>query len=189
IYRVDGLLDLSRLRHLHSLDRPDLKDKPFLPATPPVFGAKEDDIFGLIRKEDQLLHHPYDSFQPVVEFLRKAAKDPDVLAIKMTLYRMGGNSPIVDALMEAVENGKQVAVLVELKARFDEENNIEWARALERAGVHVVYGLTGLKTHAKVVMVVRREADGLQRYLHLGTGNYNASTARIYEDFGLFTCR
>jgi len=187
IYRVDGLLDLSRLRHL-SLDRPDLKDKPFLPATPPGFGAKDDDIFGLIRKEDQLLHHPFDSFQPVIEFLRKAAKDPDVLAIKMTLYRMGGNSPVVDALLEAVENGKQVAVLVELKARFDEESNIEWARALEREGVHVVYGLLGLKVHSKVTLIVRREGDQIRRYCHLATGNYNPVTARLYTDLGIFTC-
>ena len=187
IYRVDGLLDLSRLRHLASLDRPDLKDKPFLPSTPPGFGAKEDDIFGLIRKEDQLLHHPYDSFQPVVEFLRKAAKDPDVLAIKMTLYRMGGNSPVVDALLEAVENGKQVAVLVELKARFDEESNIEWARALEREGVHVVYGLLGLKVHSKVTLIVRREGEQIRRYCHLATGNYNPLTARLYTDLGIFT--
>jgi polyphosphate kinase len=187
IYRVDGLLDLSRLRHLLSLDRPDLKDKPFLPATPPGFGAKEDDIFGLIRKEDQLLHHPYDSFQPVIEFLRKAAKDPDVLAIKMTLYRMGRNSPVVEALLEAVENGKQVAVLVELKARFDEESNIEWARALEREGVHVVYGLLGLKVHSKVTLVVRREGEQIRRYCHLATGNYNPVTARLYTDLGFFT--
>jgi polyphosphate kinase len=187
IYRVDGLLDLSRLRHLVSLDRPDLKDKPFLPSTAPGFGAKEDDIFGLIRKEDQLLHHPFDSFQPVIEFLRKAAKDPDVLAIKMTLYRMGGNSPVVDALLEAVENGKQVAVLVELKARFDEESNIEWARALEREGVHVVYGLLGLKVHSKVTLIVRREGDQIRRYCHLATGNYNPLTARLYTDLGLFT--
>jgi polyphosphate kinase len=187
IYRVDGLLDLSRLRHLAALDRPDLKDKPFLPFTPPGFGGKEDDIFGLIRKEDQLLHHPYDSFQPVSEFLRKAARDPDVLAIKMTLYRLGRNSPVVEALLEAVENGKQVAVLVELKARFDEESNIEWARALEREGVHVVYGLLGLKVHSKVTLVVRREGDQIRRYCHLATGNYNPVTARLYTDLGLFT--
>jgi polyphosphate kinase len=188
IYRVNGLLDLSRLRHLLSLDRPDLKDKPFLPSTPPGFGAKDDDGFGLIRKEDQLLHHPFDSFQPVVEFLRKAAKDPDVLAIKMTLYRVGANSPVVDALLEAVENGKQVAVLVELKARFDEESNIEWARALEREGVHVVYGLLGLKVHSKVTLIVRREGDQIRRYCHLATGNYNPVTARLYTDLGFFTC-
>jgi polyphosphate kinase len=187
IYRVDGLIDLSRLRHLLSLDRPDLKDKPFLPFTPPGLGAKEDDIFGLLRKEEQLLHHPYDSFQPVIDLLRKAAKDPDVLAIKMTLYRLGRNSPIVEALLEAVENGKQVAVLVELKARFDEESNIEWARALEREGVHVVYGLLGLKVHSKVTLIVRREGEQIRRYCHLATGNYNPVTARLYTDLGLFT--
>jgi polyphosphate kinase len=187
IYRVDGPLDLSRLRYLAALDRPDLKDKPFLPATPAGFGAKEDDVFGLIRQESQLLHHPYDSFQPVIEFLRKAAKDPDVVAIKMTLYRLGRNSPIVEALLEAVENGKQVAVLVELKARFDEESNIEWARALEREGVHVVYGLLGLKVHSKVALVLRREGDVIRRYCHLATGNYNPFTARLYTDLGFFT--
>jgi polyphosphate kinase len=188
IYRVDGPLDLSRMRYLTSLDRPDLKDKSFLPFTPSGFGSKkEDDVFGLIRQEDQLLHHPYDSFQPVIEFLRKAAKDPDVLAIKMTLYRLGRNSPIVEALLEAVENGKQVAVLVELKARFDEESNIEWARALEREGVHVVYGLLGLKVHSKVALVVRREGDLIRRYCHLATGNYNPVTARLYTDIGLLT--
>ncbi|HLK22468.1 MAG TPA: polyphosphate kinase 1 [Bryobacteraceae bacterium] len=187
VYRVDGPLDLSRMRHLAGLDRPDLKDKPFLPATPPGFGTKEDDVFGLIRHQSQLLHHPYDSFQPVIEFLRKAAKDPDVVAIKMTLYRLGRNSPIVEALLEAVEHGKQVAVLVELKARFDEESNIEWARALEREGVHVVYGLMGLKVHSKVALVLRREGDVIRRYCHLATGNYNPSTARLYTDLGFFT--
>ncbi len=187
VYRVDGLLDLSRLRFLASLDRPELKDKPFLPATPAGFGAKEDDVFGLIRQEDQLLHHPYDSFQPVIEFLRKAAKDPDVVAIKMTLYRLGRNSPIVEALLEAVEHGKQVAVLVELKARFDEESNIEWARALEREGVHVVYGLLGLKVHSKIALVLRREGDVIRRYCHLATGNYNPFTAKLYTDLGFFT--
>ncbi|HMD49418.1 MAG TPA: polyphosphate kinase 1, partial [Bryobacteraceae bacterium] len=166
IYRVHGPLDLSRLRHLGSLDRPDLKDKPFLPYTPAGFASKEDDIFDLIRQQDQLLHHPYESFQPVVEFLRRAARDPEVLAIKMTLYRLGRNSPIVEALLEAVENGKQVAVVVELKARFDEESNIEWARAMEREGVHVVYGLLGLKVHSKVILVVRREGDTIRRYCH-----------------------
>ena len=188
IYRVHGPLDLSRLRHLLSLDRPDLKDKPFLPYTPSGFASKEDDLFDLIRQQDQLLHHPYESFQPVVEFLRRAARDPDVLAIKMTLYRLGRNSPIVEALLEAVENGKQVAVVVELKARFDEESNIEWARAMEREGVHVVYGLLGLKVHSKVILVVRREGDSIRRYCHLATGNYNPATARLYTDLGLFTC-
>jgi polyphosphate kinase len=188
IYRVHGPLDLSRLRHLLSVDRPDLKDKPFLPYTPAGFVSKEDDLFDLIRQQDQLLHHPYESFQPVVEFLRRAARDPDVLTIKMTLYRLGRNSPIVEALLEAVENGKQVAVVVELKARFDEESNIEWARTMEREGVHVVYGLLGLKVHSKVILVVRREGDTIRRYCHLATGNYNPATARLYTDFGLFTC-
>ena len=188
IYRLNGPLDLGRLRHLLNLDRPELKDKPFLPWTPPGMSAKEDDIFSAIRQEDLLLHHPFDSFQPVIDFLRKAARDPDVLAIKMTLYRLGRNSPVVDALLEAVENGKQVAVLVELKARFDEESNIEWARALESQGVHVVYGLLGLKVHSKVALVVRREGDAIRRYCHLATGNYNAFTARLYTDLGLFTC-
>lgn len=187
VFRVSGLVDLSRLKYLLSIDRPDLKDKPFLPIVPHGFGAKEDDLFGLVRHEDQLLHHPYESFQAVIDFLQKSAKDPDVLAIKMTLYRLGRNSPVVDALLEAVENGKQVAVLVELKARFDEESNIEWAKALESQGVHVVYGLIGLKVHSKVILVVRREGDVIRRYCHLGTGNYNAVTARLYTDLGLFT--
>ena len=187
IFRVAGPLDLSRLKHLLNVDRPDLKYKPFPTSIPPGFRPKEDDIFGVIRQQDQLLHHPYDSFQAVVDFLRKSARDPDVLAIKMTLYRLGRNSPIVDALLEAIENGKQVAVLVELKARFDEESNIEWAKALEREGVHVVYGLLGLKVHSKVILVVRREGDTIRRYCHLGTGNYNPVTARLYTDFGFFT--
>ena len=188
IYRIEGPVDLGRLKHLLQVDRPDLKDKPFLPYTPPGMGTNEDDLFGLIRHEDQLLHHPYESFQPVIDFLRKAAKDPDVLAIKMTLYRLGPNSPVVQALLEAVENGKQVAVLVELKARFDEESNIEWAKALEREGVHVVYGLLGLKVHSKIVLVVRREGDSIRRYCHIATGNYNPGTAKLYTDLGLFTC-
>lgn len=190
VYRVDGPLSLSRLRHLSTIDRPELKDPPFLPAIPAALELKgeEDDVFAAIRREDILLHHPYDSFQPVVDFLQKAASDPNVLAIKMTLYRVGRNSPVVEALLEANENGKQVAVLVELKARFDEESNIEWARALEREGVHVVYGLLGLKIHAKVAMVVRREGEHIRRYVHMATGNYNAVTAHLYTDIGFFTC-
>ena len=188
VYRVMGPLDLSRLRHLLAIDRPDLKDKPFVPYTPPGLQAKADeDIFSRIRQSDVLLHHPFESFQPVVELLRKAARDPDVLAIKMTLYRVGRNSPVVEALVDAIQNGKQVAVLVELKARFDEESNIEWARQLEKEGVHVVYGLLGLKVHGKAAMVVRREGDAIRRYIHMGTGNYNATTARLYTDLGLFT--
>src|SRR5580700_1449371 len=188
VYHVDGPLDLSRLRQLLALDRPDLKDAPFLPYTPPELHPKsEDDIFAVLRRDDLLLHHPFDSFQPVVEFLRRAAVDPDVLAIKITLYRVGRNSPIVESLLSAIENGKQVAVLVELKARFDEESNIEWARALEAAGVHVVYGLVGLKVHSKVALVVRREGDTMRRYVHLGTGNYNPTTARLYTDLSFFT--
>lgn len=185
---IDGPLGMGDLMELHKLDRPDLKYPSFTPLVPPEL-RKGQDIFQTIRQHDQLLHHPYESFDVVVDFLRAAAHDPQVLAIKQTLYRVGTNSPIVGLLQEAVENGKQVAVLVELKARFDEENNIEWARALERAGVHVVYGLIGLKTHAKLALVVRKEADGLRRYVHFGTGNYNVGTARQYEDLGLLTCR
>ena len=185
---IDGPLGMGDLMELYRLERPDLKDPPFTPRTPSVF-RKDQNLFQAIHQHDILMHHPYDSFNSVVEFIHAAAHDPQVLAIKQTLYRVGTNSPVVNMLLEAVENGKQVAVLVELKARFDEENNIEWARALERAGVHVVYGLVGLKTHAKVAMVVRKEADGLRRYVHLGTGNYNATTARIYEDLCLFTCQ
>jgi polyphosphate kinase len=185
---VKGVLDLGRLRQLLSLERADLKDKPFIPHIPPALSAKsEEDIYAVIKREDILLHHPYESFQPVVEFFRRAAKDPNVLAIKTTLYRTGKNSPIVEALLEAAENGKQVAVLVELKARFDEESNIEWARKLEREGVHVVYGLVGLKVHSKVALVVRQEGNEIQRYVHLATGNYNAATARLYTDIGIFT--
>jgi polyphosphate kinase len=188
VYPVDGPLDLGRLRQILSLERPDLKDAPLLPQTPLALHPKaEEDIFSVLRREDVLLHHPFESFQPVVEFLRRAAVDPEVLAIKITLYRVGRNSPIVESLLSAIENGKQVAVLVELKARFDEESNIEWARALEAAGVHVVYGLVGLKVHSKVALVVRREGDAIRRYVHLGTGNYNPTTARLYTDVSLFT--
>jgi polyphosphate kinase len=189
VYRVPGPLDLGRLRQLTLLDRPDLKDAPFDPAIPAAFHHDEDeDIFGVIRAGDRLLQHPYQSFQPVLDLLKAAAHDPEVLAIKMTLYRVGRKAPVVQALLDAVENGKEVAVLVELKARFDEESNIEWARALERDGVHVVYGLVGLKVHSKIALIVRREHDGIRRYLHLGTGNYNATTARLYTDLSFFTC-
>jgi polyphosphate kinase len=165
-----------------------------MPPHKPVIAAPldctdpEEDLFAAIRCNDILLHHPYDSFNPVVDFLSKAARDPHVLAIKQTLYRVGKNPPVVSALLEAAENGKQVAVLVELKARFDEESNIGWARKLESQGVHVTYGLLGLKTHSKVALVIRREEDGIRRYLHLATGNYNAVTANLYEDMGVFTC-
>jgi polyphosphate kinase len=188
VYRVDGPLNLGRLRQLTGLERPDLKDRPFLVQAPPALLTKDKDFFDAIRHEDVLLHHPFDSFQPVVEFLKRAARDPDVLAIKMTLYRLGRDSPVVEALLEAVRNGKQVAVVVELQARFDEESNIEWARALERQGVHVVHGLPGLKVHSKVALVVRREGETIRRYLHLATGNYNPTTAHLYTDMGLFTC-
>ena len=189
VYRIRGSIGLARLMELYALDRPDLKDKPFLPSIPPSLSADADeDLFSVIRREDVLLHHPYESFQPVVEFIQQAARDPNVLAIKVTLYRVGQNSPIVGALLEAIEQGKQVSVLVELKARFDEESNIEWARTLEDAGVHVVYGLVGLKVHSKVALVVRREGEDIRRYVHLGTGNYNPTTARIYTDFGFLTC-
>ena len=189
VYVIDGPLDLSRTRALLNIERAPLKDKPFMAATPKGFGATpRNEIFAAIQESDILLHHPFESFQPVADFLRAAAEDPDVLAIKMTLYRVGRNSPLVEALLDASQNGKQVAVLVELKARFDEESNIEWAQKLEREGVHVVYGLPGVKVHAKMAMVVRREGETIRRYVHLGTGNYNPSTARLYTDLGLFTC-
>jgi polyphosphate kinase len=184
---IDGPLGIGDVMELYALERPDLKDPPFVPRTPQQLRDGHH-LFAAIRNHDLLTHQPYDSFNSVVEFIRTAACDPQVLAIKQTLYRIGSNSPVVDMLLEAVENGKQVAVLVELKARFDEESNIKWAQKLEDAGVHVVYGVVGLKTHAKIALVVRKEADGLRRYVHLGTGNYNATTARIYEDLCLFTC-
>jgi polyphosphate kinase len=190
IYTFDGPLGLSALMQLYHIDRFDLKDPPFKPVLLPVFDkiSPDGNIFSLMRSENILIHHPYDSFLPVVDFLLTAARDPDVLAIKQTLYRVGRNPPVVTALLEAVENGKQVAVLVELKARFDEESNIGWAKKLESAGVHVIYGLLGLKTHSKIALVIRREGDGIRRYMHLGTGNYNAITAQLYEDLGMFTC-
>lgn len=190
MYTLDGPLGLSNLMQLHNIDRYDLKDPVFVPPTPHNLRVNPSDgsIFAAIRREDILLHHPYDSFTPVVDFLRAAARDPDVLAIKQTLYRVGRNPPVVEALLEAVENRKQVAVLMELKARFDEESNIGWAKKLEKAGVHVIYGLLGLKTHSKVALVVRKEGEGIRRYVHLGTGNYNAVTALLYEDLGMFTC-
>lgn len=186
VYPVNGPLSLSSLMELHALDRPELKDEQFQPNLPlPLQG--EENIFQILKRQDVLLHHPYESFLPVVEFVETAAADPKVLAIKQTLYRVGPNPPIVKTLMKARENGKQVTVLVELKARFDEESNIEWARALENAGVHVVYGLIGLKTHCKVCLVVRRESDGIRRYVHVATGNYNTITARVYTDLGFMT--
>lgn len=177
-------IGMANLMTLLKIDKPELKDQTFIPVN--VFNNDES-IFNQIKRKDFLLYHPYDSFSPVVEFIRQAARDPHVLAIKQTLYRVGEKSPIVDALLEARDNGKQVAVLVELKARFDEENNIAWARKLEQNGVHVVYGLLGLKTHAKVCMVIRREDDVITRYIHLGTGNYNPITAKIYTDLSYFT--
>jgi polyphosphate kinase len=186
VFTVDGPIGMASLMELTQIDRPDLKDTPFLPAVPSPL-SRDESVISVIKRHDILLYHPYDSFTPVVDFVRQAAEDPDVLAIKQTFYRAGTNSPIVDALMQARENGKQVAALVELKARFDEENNIGWARALEGAGVHVVYGLAGLKTHSKICLVVRRERDGIARYVHMSTGNYNAVTARIYADIGFFT--
>ncbi|WP_129633487.1 polyphosphate kinase 1 [Candidatus Oscillochloris fontis] len=188
LYAVRGPLGLADLMELTKIDRPDLKDPPHMPTLPVVLRGGGD-MFDTIRQGDVLLHHPYHSFSPVIDFIQSAADDPQVLAIKQTLYRVGSNSPIVKALMHAREQGKQVTAVVELKARFDEENNIIWAKALERAGVHVVYGLLGLKVHAKLALVVRQEQDGIRCYTHLGTGNYNAGTARVYTDLGLFTCR
>jgi len=188
VYAIEGELGSSDLFEMLQVDRPDLKDPPFSPRLPDPF-AQSQDFYDVIREQDVIVHHPYDSFAPVEDFFKRAAHDPDVLAIKATLYRVGKNSPVVNALMEARDNGKQVTVLVELKARFDEENNLEWVTALEKKGVHVVYGVEELpvKTHAKVSLAVRREKGGMRRYVHLGTGNYNAVTARLYTDIGLFT--
>ncbi len=189
IYKINGPLDLTFLMKVYGMKGFDhLKDQPYIPQQPKMLDP-ERDLFEQIREKDILLFHPYESFNPVVDFVRKASRDPDVLAIKQTLYRVSSNSPIIASLAEAAENGKQVSVLVELKARFDEEHNIVWARKLEKAGCHVIYGLVGLKTHSKITLVVRREEDGIRRYVHLGTGNYNDSTARLYTDMGMFTCK
>ena len=189
IYQIDGPLDLTFLMKMYGLEGFDhLKESAYAKPQPVPELPADCDIFGEIRKGDILLHHPYQTFAPVVDFIRRAAKDPDVLAIKQTLYRVSGNSPIIAALALAAENGKQVSVLVELKARFDEENNIVWAKMLEKAGCHVIYGLVGLKTHSKITLIVRREEDGIRRYVHLGTGNYNDATAKLYTDIGMLTC-
>ena len=189
VYRMRGPLKISRMMALAALDRADLKYPAFVPSVPKAleFDPEEESIFTAIRRRDVLLHHPFNSFQPVIDFLKNAAEDDNVLTIKMTLYRVGRNSPVVKALLDAMENEKQVAALVELKARFDEGSNIEWARAMERQGVHVVYGLVGLKVHSKIALVVRKEGDEIRRYVHLGTGNYNSVTAHLYTDLGLFT--
>ncbi len=188
IYKINGPLDLTFLMKVNGLEGyDDLKNKKYIPQPVAGFNAEEN-IFDQIKQKDILLHHPYDEFTPVIQFIKQAAIDPNVLAIKQTLYRVSGNSPIVAALALAAENGKQVTVLVELKARFDEENNINWAKKLEKAGCHVIYGLVGLKTHSKIALVVRREEDGIKRYVHLGTGNYNDITARLYTDTGMLTC-
>ena len=189
IFTIRGPLDLTFLIKVYGMDGFDhLKEEPYIPQ-PPKGLDMDGDLFEQIRQKDILLHHPYETFDPVVNFVRLAAKDPDVLAIKQTLYRVSSNSPIIASLAQAAENGKQVTVLVELKARFDEENNIVWARKLEKAGCHVIYGLVGLKTHSKITLVVRREEEGIRRYVHLGTGNYNDSTAKLYTDMGMFTCK
>jgi polyphosphate kinase len=193
VYRLPAPLDLRGLNVLADLDRSDLKFPAFVPRTHPdlatVESSQASDILTSMRNKDILLHHPYDSFSTSVQaFIEQAAADPQVLAMKQTLYRTSGDSPIVDALIDAAEAGKQVLAVVEIKARFDEQQNISWARKLEHAGVHVVYGVVGLKTHAKLSLVVRQEAEGLRRYCHIGTGNYNPKTARLYEDVGLLTC-
>jgi polyphosphate kinase len=188
VYQVELPLAMSTLGCLYGIERPDLKDPMFVPYQPAgLEGVEGREVFAAIQQQDILLHHPYESFEPIVDLLETAARDPDVLAIKQTLYRVGKNAPVVAALLEAARNGKEVAVLVELKARFDEESNIEWARALEREGVHVVYGLLGLKTHCKVLLIVRREGDAIRRYVHLSTGNYNTVTTKQYTDLGMLT--
>ena len=188
IFQINGPIDFTFLMKMYGLEGcDDLRNEPYTPQRVPEIVPGEN-IFDEIRKGDILLHHPYQTFDPVVDFIRQASVDPDVLAIKQTLYRVSGNSPIIASLAQAAENGKQVSVLVELKARFDEENNIVWAKKLEKAGCHVIYGLVGLKTHSKIALVVRREEEGICRYVHLGTGNYNDSTAKLYTDCGIFTC-
>lgn len=188
IFKINGPLDLTFLMKMYGMEgKEELRYASYRPQRVPQITPGED-IFESIRRGDILLHHPYQTFDPVVDFIRQASQDPDVLAIKQTLYRVSGNSPIIASLAQAAENGKQVSVLVELKARFDEENNIVWAKKLEKAGCHVIYGLVGLKTHSKIALVVRREEDGIRRYVHLGTGNYNDSTAKLYTDLGMFTC-
>lgn len=189
VFEANGPLDLTFLMKFSSVGKEEtLYFKPIKPVSPAIDFYGYDDIFTAIREGDRMVHHPYETFDCVVNFIKKAAEDEDVLAIKQTLYRVSGNSPIIASLIKAAENGKQVTVLVELKARFDEENNIHWAKKLEKAGCHVIYGLAGLKTHCKIALVVRREEDGIRRYLHMGTGNYNDSTAKIYTDLSLFTC-
>lgn len=186
VHVYDGPLGLSDVMSLYDLPLHQLKAKPYYPVIPKSF-VDEEDVFSIIRQKDLMLHHPYHSFSSVIDFIKKAADDPDVLAIKQTLYRIGPDSPIIKYLIEAAERGKQVAVLVELKARFDEQNNIFWARELEKVGIHVVYGLVGLKTHAKMTLIVRKESDGVKKYVHVSTGNYNTLTAKVYTDLGLFT--
>ena len=187
MYEIQGPLDLTFLNKF--IDQPGMEQWKFTPyvGQQPEELPDYEDLFGKIREHDILLHHPYESFDPIVKLVAEAAEDPQVLAIKQTLYRVSGNSPLVAALARAAENGKQVTALVELKARFDEENNIVWARRLEKAGCHVIYGLMGLKTHSKIILIVRKEADGIKRYVHLGTGNYNDKTAKLYTDLGLLT--